>query len=157
MYLHNHRANQTHSTPRRTGESRYPDLIFRVILPYVIPAKAGIHRIHPHTVIARRALARRSNLIKVRVSPSQNSSAFAAPTPRRTGESRYPDLIFRVILPYVIPAKAGIHRIHLYRHCEDGFSRTKQSHKSSICTFTIIERIKHTLHHVIPAKAGTQI
>ena len=47
------------------------------------------------SVFARRALARRSNLIKVLESPLQSSSASTVPTPRRTGESRYPVLIFR--------------------------------------------------------------
>ncbi len=37
--------------------------------------------------------------------------------------------------------------------CEDGFSRTKQSHKSLRSTFACVERV-NAPNHVVPAKAG---
>jgi len=70
-----------------------------------------------------------------------------------------PSFDFQGILPYVIPAKAGIHRIRPLpiRLCEKGFSPTKQSHKSLSINFTIIWDLWTHKHHVVLAKADTQI
>ncbi len=87
---------QGYSSLCHTCEGRYPSLSSLVLHPGM-QSLPGYNGSPPHSSPPRHReeAKRRSDFIRVRESPPQSSSPPNATQPRRTGESRYPDLIFK--------------------------------------------------------------
>ena len=94
-------SNHGHFSLCRTGESQYPVLIFRVFfLMSYLRKQVSTAFVPSPSVFARRALARRSNLIKVWASTSQSFGIYGRTNTTSYWRKPIPRFDFQVIFPY---------------------------------------------------------